>query len=141
MTDEMKELYQGYLKADKENVAAIGKQAFESICKRFVDVMDDEKTAFKFALSVFGCFVAEDGGLDNHEWAMLEYILQKDMSRETVLKIIKDSYNESSYFEIKAIIDNDDEMKHHVIVLGLCICAIDGNVDEKENQLMCFLLN
>lgn len=140
MNNQLRELYNSYLQQEPAELADYGRQMFGNIMSRFYNKTGDKELAFEFALAVFSVFTAEDGSLDANEWAMFEYFMQEDMPREKVIEIVKSSYDESTYGQIKEIIEYDSDMKQEVLKLGLCICAIDKSIDEKESQLLQYFI-
>ncbi len=141
MNNQLKELYNSYLQQEPDKLAEFGREMFGNIMSRFYNKTNDKEMSFQFALAVFSVFTAEDGTLDKYEWAMLEYFVQEDMPREKVIEIVKASYDEDTYGQIKQIIEYDSDMKQDVLKLGLCICAIDKSIDEKESALLQYFIN
>lgn len=141
MTEEMRKIYEGYLQADKNDLATQAREYFKCIFSLFRAKTDDKDTALEFAMCVFSTFVAQDGNLDNSEWALLDYIFQNEIPREKAVEMIKESYDESTYGQIKEIVSRDGDMKLLVVKLGLCVCAIDGRVSDDEDLLLSYFID
>ena len=141
MAQTYQELYDGYLKADKNKVADIAKEKFRNIVKRVTKETGDEDLAIRTALLTFSTFVVMDDKLSNEEWALFQYIMQQRISREDVVSICKCAEDGEGAHMINDIADKDQDFKRDVVVLGLCVCAIDGNIAPDEHKLLKFYMD
>lgn len=141
MNTELEKLYEGYLKADRNDVANVARSEFMEVFKRATEQSGSDDKGFSFAMCVFASFVGQDLRLSDEEWALFAYISQQKMSREDTIKILDACYNNETYALVKQICDHDDEMRKHVLKLGLAVSAIDGNIDSNENDLVLYLLS
>lgn len=141
MGQTYQELYEGYLKADKDKVAAIAKEKFTNIVKRVYSETNDQELAFHTAVLTFSTFVVMDDKLSNEEWALFQYIMQQQLPREDVIQICKCAENGKGAQIINNLADNDKDFKKDVVVLGLCVCAIDGNISPDEHNLLKFYMD
>lgn len=140
MNAKLKEVFDSYLKADTQQLADIGRQAFANIVGKYHDVTRDEDTAFAFGMACLSSFVIQDAEMDSKEWALLEYIFQQDMSREQAMNIFRSSFNSNYYEQIKDIVEHDSFMKENICTLGLVVCAIDGHITNDEAAWLEFLI-
>lgn len=141
MGQTYQELYDGYLKADKNKVAAIAKEKFTNIVKRVYAETNDEEVAFNTAVLTFSTFVVMDDKLSNEEWALFQYIMQQELPREDVVQICKCAENGKGAQIINDLADSDKDFKKDVVVLGLCVCAIDGNISPDEHNILKFYMD
>lgn len=141
MTEEWKKVYQGYLNADKNEVAEIARRKFSEIYDLVYKETSNEDTAFNFCIAAFASFVVMDDQLSNEEWSLFEYIMQQDLSRENVVNIMKCAENEELIKTINKCVDGNKPLKDALAVLGLCICAIDGNIAPDEHNLLLYYLD
>ena len=140
MNAKLQELFNSYLRADKQQLADVGRQAFTNIVGKYNEVTNDSDTAFSFGMACLSAFVIQDNEMDSKEWAFLEYIFQKDLSQEQAFRIFKSSFDSDYYQQIKEIAEGDSFMKENICRLGLAVCAIDGNISEDEAAWLEFLI-
>lgn len=135
------ELYDGYLKADKNDVAKIAREKFSNIVEGIKHDSGDAQLAFNTAVLVFSTFVVMDEKLSNEEWALFNYIIQQDLPRDQVVQITKRAEDCKGAELINRLADKSPKFKQDVVVLGLCVCAIDGNIAPNEHALIKYYLD
>ena len=141
MNNTYQSLYNGYLKANKEDVARVARSRFESIIENVKRKTGDEDLAFRTALVAFSSFVVIDNNLSQEEWALFQYILQKKISHEEIVQICKCAEDCRGVQIIKREMEINKQFKEDVIGLGLCVCAIDGNISPDEDKLIQYYIN
>lgn len=141
MNSNYQNLYDGYLRANKEDVAKVAKNRFDKIVENIRRKTGDPDLAFKTAVVAFASFVVMDNFLSDQEWALFEYILQKHISREEVIQICKCAENGKGAQIIKNEMNVNPQFKEDVIGLGLCVCAIDGRISPDEDKLINYYIN
>lgn len=141
MAQTYQELYDGYLKADKNKVADIAKEKFANIVRKVANETGDEELAFRTAVLTFSTFVVMDDKLSDDEWALFMYIMQQKLERDEVVQICKCAEDGNGAQMINELADSDADFKKDVVVLGLCVCAIDGNISPDEHSLLKFYMD
>ncbi len=140
MNAKLKEVFDTYLKADTQQLADVGRQAFANIVGKYRDVTKDDDTAFAFGMACLSSFVVQDNEMDSKEWALLEYIFRQDLSQEEAMNIFRSSFDSNYYEQIKDIVKHDSFMKENICRLGLVVCAIDGHITDDEAAWLEFLI-
>ena len=115
MGQTYQELYNGYLKADKNKVAAIAKEKFTNIVKRVYSETNDQELAFNTAVITFSSFVVMDDKLSNEEWALFQYIMQQQLPREDVIQICKCAEDGEGTQLINELADKDPAFTVRVV--------------------------
>ena len=141
MDSRLKEVFDSYLKADKQELADVGRQAFANIVGRYAEATNDKETAFAFGMACLSTFIVQDNEMAGSEWALIEYIFQQEMSQDEAFNIIKAAFDKEYYAQIKDIAEKDEYMKQNICRLGLAVCAIDGSISEDEEAWLAFLIS
>lgn len=138
-TREWNKIYKGYANDTKESLAKQARQYFYEIYNETTKLVDNDKYAQDFVMSLFASFIAADNKIAPDEWALYNFILEISEANnyENIQSCVDNFKKNYNYDELDEIIDLcPQELKNKIIKFGLCVCAIDEKITISEQQII-----
>ena len=130
------ESYQAYLDASPQERLTEAIEA-SNVVLSYLNSQTDPETASIAYLMLIGSYVGADGAVQPAEYEFCKQVFGFDFSFDEFYDMVSAACNEENVELIDNIIDSAPaDVKFNFVSLGIAICACNGTLSVKEQQLL-----
>lgn len=135
--EKFKEIFNIFLQVSEEERIAAATKATNFILTELNQTVNDAEAAVKVLLLAISTFVCADGIVNQAEYKFVKSYTGLEISFDDFFEIMKGGLDQELINDFDYILDNASlEFKQNMLVIGACICAANGQITTKEQNLI-----
>lgn len=131
------EIFDNYQKASEEERISAAKEATSFVLTELNQIIADTEASIKVFLIAISTFICADGIVNQAEYKFVKNYTGIEVSFNDFFEIMKGGLDDELINDFEYLLDNaSPEFKQNMLIIGACICASNGNITSKEQNLI-----